>query len=171
MGGRSPSHESMPSTPYSCRYQTGTSAWTQRAAWAKQLLAGVNVFKGPTGEESRQRVLAALKKEPADRVPVFMWFHPSTAETLARLARLIAHYAPRTVIALGDSFHDRREASLVSVQRPLRVAISRRTRRGVETRGRAARGMALAFRSESGKGETLRPAERETQAPIANVSC
>jgi DNA ligase-associated metallophosphoesterase len=29
-----------------------------------------------------------------------------TAATLARLARLIAHYAPRVVVALGDSFHD-----------------------------------------------------------------
>ncbi len=29
-----------------------------------------------------------------------------TAATLARLARLIAHYVPRCVIALGDSFHD-----------------------------------------------------------------
>src|SRR5882724_13332930 len=29
-----------------------------------------------------------------------------TTETLARLARLIAHYAPRAVIALGDNFHD-----------------------------------------------------------------
>jgi hypothetical protein len=29
-----------------------------------------------------------------------------TATTLARLARLIAHYAPRCVVALGDSFHD-----------------------------------------------------------------
>jgi len=29
-----------------------------------------------------------------------------TAATLTRLARLIAHYAPRAVIALGDSFHD-----------------------------------------------------------------
>ena len=29
-----------------------------------------------------------------------------TAATLARLARLTAHYAPRLVIALGDSFHD-----------------------------------------------------------------
>jgi uncharacterized protein len=29
-----------------------------------------------------------------------------TAATLAALARLIAHYAPRLVIALGDSFHD-----------------------------------------------------------------
>jgi uncharacterized protein len=30
-----------------------------------------------------------------------------TAATLMRLARLIAHYAPRAVVALGDSFHDR----------------------------------------------------------------
>src|SRR5882724_8281513 len=29
-----------------------------------------------------------------------------TTETLARLARLIARYAPRIVISLGDSFHD-----------------------------------------------------------------
>ena len=29
-----------------------------------------------------------------------------TAATLARLARLIARYAPRAVLALGDSFHD-----------------------------------------------------------------
>jgi hypothetical protein len=31
-----------------------------------------------------------------------------TAATLARLAALIAHYAPRVVVALGDSFHDGR---------------------------------------------------------------
>jgi DNA ligase-associated metallophosphoesterase len=29
-----------------------------------------------------------------------------TAETLHNLARMVARYAPRTVIALGDSFHD-----------------------------------------------------------------
>jgi uncharacterized protein len=29
-----------------------------------------------------------------------------TATTLGRLARLVADYAPRTVVALGDSFHD-----------------------------------------------------------------
>ena len=29
-----------------------------------------------------------------------------TTETLARLAKLVAHYAPRRVIALGDNFHD-----------------------------------------------------------------
>ena len=49
-----------------------------------------------------------------------------TAATLARLAQLIARYAPRTVIALGDSFHDGRgparladtdRASLLGLQR------------------------------------------------------
>jgi len=34
---------------------------------------------------SRQRVHAALRREPCDRVPVFMWFHPETATRLARL--------------------------------------------------------------------------------------
>lgn len=32
---------------------------------------------------SRQRVRAALAKQPAGRVPVFMWFHPATAMRLA----------------------------------------------------------------------------------------
>src|ERR1043166_7327760 len=49
-----------------------------------------------------------------------------TTETLAGLARLIAHYAPRTVIALGDNFHDgdgparlsaADRASLIALQR------------------------------------------------------
>ena len=49
-----------------------------------------------------------------------------TTETLARLARLIAHYAPRTVITLGDNFHDgggparlssSDRASLIALQR------------------------------------------------------
>ena len=49
-----------------------------------------------------------------------------TAATLARLSQAIAHYRPRTVIALGDSFHDGRgpsrladtdRASLLGLQR------------------------------------------------------
>jgi uroporphyrinogen decarboxylase len=32
---------------------------------------------------SKERVLAALQKRPADRVPVFMWFHPETTRLLA----------------------------------------------------------------------------------------
>ncbi len=34
---------------------------------------------------SRERVRAALQRRPADRVPVFMWFHPRTSLRLARL--------------------------------------------------------------------------------------
>jgi DNA ligase-associated metallophosphoesterase len=34
-----------------------------------------------------------------------------SAQTVARLERLIAHYQPMRVIALGDSFHDRRGAA------------------------------------------------------------
>src|SRR5262249_56155688 len=37
-----------------------------------------------------------------------------TASTLARLSRLILRYAPRAVIALGDSFHDRGGPARVS---------------------------------------------------------
>jgi uroporphyrinogen decarboxylase len=33
----------------------------------------------------RQRVHAALRREPTDRVPIFMWFHPETAARLANL--------------------------------------------------------------------------------------
>ena len=39
-----------------------------------------------------------------------------TTDTLARLARLIAHYAPRVVIALGDNFHDGGGPARLSVQ-------------------------------------------------------
>jgi DNA ligase-associated metallophosphoesterase len=51
-----------------------------------------------------------------------------TAATLGRLARLIARYAPRTVIALGDSFHDR--------DGPARVADIDRATLGALQRGR-----------------------------------
>ena len=34
---------------------------------------------------SKQRVYAALRREPADRVPIFMWFHPGTTRWLAEL--------------------------------------------------------------------------------------
>ena len=34
---------------------------------------------------SKERVHAALARKPVDRVPVFMWFHPSTARRLAGL--------------------------------------------------------------------------------------
>ena len=34
---------------------------------------------------SKQRVHAALRREPVDRLPIFMWFHPQTAAILAKL--------------------------------------------------------------------------------------
>ncbi len=37
---------------------------------------------------SRQRVIAALNKQPVDRVPIFMWFHPDTHRQLAQLLEL-----------------------------------------------------------------------------------
>jgi DNA ligase-associated metallophosphoesterase len=49
-----------------------------------------------------------------------------TASTLARLARCVSHYAPRMVIALGDSFHDRRgPARLVDTDRAALRAMQR----------------------------------------------
>jgi DNA ligase-associated metallophosphoesterase len=48
-----------------------------------------------------------------------------TPDTLARLARLIARYAPRTVIALGDNFHDGRGATRLT-------ATDRATLRGLQ---------------------------------------
>jgi hypothetical protein len=51
-----------------------------------------------------------------------------TAATLARLVRLVTHYAPRGVVALGDSFHDGGG--------PARLAGADREALGVMQRGR-----------------------------------
>lgn len=40
---------------------------------------------------SKERVKAALKRQPVDRVPVFMWFHPGTAKHLAAVLELLPH--------------------------------------------------------------------------------
>ena len=48
---------------------------------------------------SKQRVHAALRREPVDRLPVFMWFHPQTAQ---RLAALLEIPASRVAEAMGD---------------------------------------------------------------------
>lgn len=39
---------------------------------------------------SKQRVHAALQRQPVDRVPVFMWFHPDTTRQLAALLEIPA---------------------------------------------------------------------------------
>ncbi len=58
-----------------------------------------------------------------------------TAATLARLARLIAHYAPRLVVALGDSFHDQGGPARIARYRPRGAAdIAARTRMDLDRR-------------------------------------
>ena len=48
---------------------------------------------------SKERVHAALRREPVDRVPVFMWYHPQTAR---RLAALLEIPASKVGAAMGD---------------------------------------------------------------------
>ncbi len=48
---------------------------------------------------SRDRVYAALRREPVDRIPIFMWFHPETAR---RLAALLEIPVGRVAEAMGD---------------------------------------------------------------------
>ena len=53
----------------------------------------------PAKMNGRARVHAALGREPVDRVPVFMWFHPQTAR---RLSRLLEIPASSLAEAMGD---------------------------------------------------------------------
>jgi uroporphyrinogen decarboxylase len=48
---------------------------------------------------SKQRVERALRREPVDRVPIFMWYHPETGQ---RLAQLLEIPAARVAEAMGD---------------------------------------------------------------------
>jgi hypothetical protein len=47
----------------------------------------------------RERVQGALRREPVDRVPIFLWFHPDTAH---RLAAALALPLNQLSNALGD---------------------------------------------------------------------
>jgi len=51
---------------------------------------------------SKERVHAALRKEPTDRVPIFMWFNPDTAKHLAKLLDIPAAYLGD---AMGNDVH------------------------------------------------------------------
>lgn len=48
---------------------------------------------------SKQRVHAALNRQPVDRVPIFMWYHPVTAKQLGRLLEIPAN---RVSEVMGD---------------------------------------------------------------------
>jgi len=45
---------------------------------------------------SKQRVRAALNRQPTDRVPIFMWFHPDTTKRLSQLLEIPSEF-------LGDA--------------------------------------------------------------------
>jgi len=76
------------------------------------VLAGVPLLADPSGAlywpEQSLLAVADLHLEKGSSFAARGQLLPpyDTSATLARLARLIAHYAPRVVVALGDSFHD-----------------------------------------------------------------
>ena len=86
----------------------------QRVAAAQDdiVIAGVSLVADPDGglywPEHGPLAVADLHLEKGSSFAARGQLLPpyDTAATLARLARLIARYAPRCVVALGDSFHD-----------------------------------------------------------------
>jgi DNA ligase-associated metallophosphoesterase len=89
------------------------SAPAERAAGADITIAGVTLVADCAGAlywpEEGLLAIADMHLEKgssfaARGVPLPPY---DTAATLARIAHLVARYAPRTVLALGDSFHDR----------------------------------------------------------------
>ena len=74
---------------------------------------------------SRQRVQAALEKQPVDRVPVWMLFHPETAQ---KLAGLLDIPAARLSDALGDKAYLLGDFSIAD------IAMATVLREGVEAR-------------------------------------
>ena len=75
-------------------------------------IAGTNLIADPAGAlfwaDEKLLVVADLHLEKGSAFAARGVLLPpyDTAATLARLARLIERYAPRVVVALGDSFHD-----------------------------------------------------------------
>ena len=58
-----------------------------------------HVHRKEVSLDSRTRVHAALKRQPVDRVPIWMWFHPDTSSRLGSALEIpVAHLAD----ALGD---------------------------------------------------------------------
>ena len=98
------------------------------------MLAGVTLIADPAGalywpEQSLLAVADLHLEKGASFAARGQLLPPyDTAATLARLARLIARYAPRCVVALGDSFHDG--------EGPARLAPDDRESLGAMQRGR-----------------------------------
>jgi DNA ligase-associated metallophosphoesterase len=80
-------------------------------------IAGRALLADPSGallaEDERVLLVADLHLEKGSAFARRGMFLPpyDTSATLARLAALVERYAPRRIVALGDSFHDRRAAA------------------------------------------------------------
>jgi len=90
----------------------GAQVWTAREYRHSISLAGVSLHADPAGAvywpEHGMLAIADLHLEKGSSFAARGQLLPpyDTAVTLARLTQLVVHYAPRVVVALGDSFHD-----------------------------------------------------------------
>ncbi len=90
------------------------------APTARFSLAGIVVEPDPSGalwiEAERALAVADLHLEKGSAFAERGMMLPpyDTAATLARLAAVVARFRPRVVVALGDSFHDRRAEARMS---------------------------------------------------------
>ncbi len=70
--------------------------WNRRSKYTINADLALGPASGPgrtTVEDamnSRERVRAALRRQPTDRVPIYMWFHPDTARRLGELLEIPA---------------------------------------------------------------------------------
>jgi DNA ligase-associated metallophosphoesterase len=116
------------------RAQAHPAARYDRAAEGDVVLAGVTLVADRAGAlywpEEGLLAVADLHLEKGSSFAARGVLLPpyDTAATLARLSHLLLRYAPRTVIALGDSFHDGGG--------PARIAESDRALIGLLQRGR-----------------------------------
>ena len=98
----------------------GAGAATEPSVHTHVLVAGRWLLADPRGallvEEERVLVVADLHFEKGSSLARRGMLLPpyDTAATLGRLALLIDRYAPRRVVALGDSFHDPYAAARLS---------------------------------------------------------
>jgi uncharacterized protein len=92
-------------------------------------LGGAQLLLDPGGTlawpEEHMLVVADLHLEKASHFAVRGNLLPpvDTGLTLERLARAMRHYAPRVVVALGDSFHDAAGASRLSERDAARIEV------------------------------------------------
>jgi hypothetical protein len=104
----------------------------QRAAEADMTVAGVALVADPAGAlywpEEKLLLVADLHLEKGSAFAARGVLLPpyDTTTTLTKLARSIERYAPRLVVALGDSFHDRAgPARMTQISRGALTALQR----------------------------------------------